>query len=623
MRTIQPLFFGPKWVPFATLICSLTALGSSSALGVTVVVTSTADVVTGCATTGTGAVGTGGCTLRDAIIFSNANPPISPAQNSIQFNIPGSGVQTIGLGGRLPEITTATIVDGYSQPGASPNTLNVGDNAVLLISLQVASVESFPGGTFPLAMLEVNGGTGSTIRGLVVEGADAFDNGPPLELFHALPIRLESCCNSVVGNFIGVDPTGTVGGIGGLEVRSARNQIGAAAPADRNVARGQIQIEFVDRNTIENNYIGTNAAGNAGLGSAEVDITGGSFNTVGPANVISGGDGVSVQGGNGNLISGNFIGTDATGTLPVPNGRWGILVTSLGTIVGTPPGPPINSFFGGNRIAFNNGPGVLVTPNGSFASRANSIRSNAIFSNDGLGIDLSGCCFVGDGVTANDPCDADTGANDLQNFPVLTGATALKFKTEIEGTLNSNPSTTYDIQLFSNSSCDPSGFGEGETLVGEVFVTTDGSCNASFKTSVPVADAPAGRFITATATDPEGNTSEFSACQEVVLFHPITRTRLLIEGPVRVAPGVPVEFAFRVETTPPGMAGDLSGEAIISDDQGDLCRAQVSSRGEGACSLTFAQAGQYLVRAHYLGNSTFDDSTSPPVPVLVGMPGGR
>ncbi len=160
-------------------------------------------------------------------------------------------------------------------------------------------------------------------------------------------------------------------------------------------------------------------------------------------------------------------------------------------------------------------------------------------------------------------------------------------------------------------------------LVGEVSVTTDASCNASFTTPVPVVDAPAGQFITATATDPAGNTSEFSACVQVTAPRVITLTRVVVRGPIRVAPGVPVEFPFEVRPPNPNTPGLLTGEVIVFDDAGDTCRADVSPTGEGRCSLTFGAAGHYLVRAHYLGNAIFEESTSPPVPVLVGMPGGR
>jgi len=202
-------------------------------------------------------------------------------------------------------------------------------------------------------------------------------------------------------------------------------------------------------------------------------------------------------------VSGNLIGTDATGTAAVPNLIGVFILGASGNFVGASPLP--TNLYGGNRIAFNDRSGLDAT-----VGRANSFLANSIFSNGRLGIDLNA-----DGVTPNDPGDADTGPNDLQNYPVLTLASSGVFKTEIHGSLNSAPSREYRIQLFFNTSCDPSGFGEGEEFIDEIFVTTDASGNAAFKHSTSPA-VPGGSFITATATDPEGNTSEFSVCKKVV-----------------------------------------------------------------------------------------------------------
>src|SRR6185369_5300590 len=105
----------------------------------------------------------------------------------------------------------------------------------------------------------------------------------------------------------------------------------------------------------------------------------------------------------------------------------------------------------GNRISFNGGPGVSV----SFGT-GNSIIANSIFSNGGLGIDLSNL-----GVTPNDSVDADTGAHNLQNFPLLTSVSSNGSSTTIQGTLNSKPATTFRIDFYSNAAGDPSGNGEG------------------------------------------------------------------------------------------------------------------------------------------------------------------
>jgi hypothetical protein len=117
-------------------------------------------------------------------------------------------------------------------------------------------------------------------------------------------------------------------------------------------------------------------------------------------------------------------------------------------------------------------------------------------------------------VSANDVGDGDDGGNLLQNFPVLTSATIAGGATRVAGSLNSTPSTKFRVEFFSNEECDPSGFGEGEKFLGSTDVTTDPTGNASFLVT-NLAGPGAGRSVTATATDPAGNTSEFSACETI------------------------------------------------------------------------------------------------------------
>ena len=146
--------------------------------------------------------------------------------------------------------------------------------------------------------------------------------------------------------------------------------------------------------------------------------------------------------------------------------------------------------------------GIQVNANAS----GNRITANAIFDNGALGIDLGS-----GGVTTNDVGDADIGANDRQNYPVLIGAAPDGGNTIIQGRLNSVAMTTFELQFFANAACDLSGHGEGETFLGSAVVATDESGNASFTESLTAA-VPLGHFVTATATDPGGNTSEFSRC---------------------------------------------------------------------------------------------------------------
>src|SRR5438874_2131308 len=83
--------------------------------GATLTVTTTAD--------------SGAGSLRQAILDANA----AAGTDTIAFNIPGAGVQTIAPLTNLPMVTEAVVIDGYTQPGTSANSLATGDNAVLLI----------------------------------------------------------------------------------------------------------------------------------------------------------------------------------------------------------------------------------------------------------------------------------------------------------------------------------------------------------------------------------------------------------------------------------------------------------------------------------------------------------
>jgi hypothetical protein len=185
------------------------------------------------------------------------------------------------------------------------------------------------------------------------------------------------------------------------------------------------------------NYIGTDSSGNVKLGNSldGVLISGPSnFNLLGGAaegsrNVISGNknSGVQIAGGSpeNNKVQGNFIGTKANGVNALGNSAFGVQMVSMNTHIGGLDFGEINT------IAFNNAGGVFVG-----GGTGNRILSNSIHSNDGnipaLGIDLTPS-----GVTPNDDDDADSGANNLQNSPLLNAATANGNVINVQGTLNS------------------------------------------------------------------------------------------------------------------------------------------------------------------------------------------
>src|SRR5262249_10125290 len=187
----------------------------------------------------------------------------------------------------------------------------------------------------------------------------------------------------------------------------------------------------------------------------------------------------------GTQIQGNLIGTNAAGTGALGNGNDGIVLNGSGNSVGG------TTAAARNVIAFNVGVGVKVI-NGT----GNTILGNSIFSNAGLGIDLGG-----DGGTPNDAGDADTGANDLQNFPVITSVSSAAGNVRIGGPYNSTPTSQFRIEFFSNAACNagpPNNFGEGQAFLGSTVGITDGGGNASFNLSFPI--PPGQPVITATAT---------------------------------------------------------------------------------------------------------------------------
>ena len=299
----------------------------------------------------------------------------------------------------------------------------------------------------------------------------------------------------------------------GIGIFGSQNTIGGTTAADRNVISGNtsdgIQISngccvVNASNVITGNYIGTNAAGTGPLGNHADGITvfTHSDNTSITRNVISSNFGWGIQqaGAIHTRILGNKIGTNAAGTGPLGNRAGGVMLeagANLNTIGGAAAGQP-------NLIAYNSGRGVAVV---DAASVRNRISRNAIFSNLALGIDLAAA-----GVTPNDPMDPDAGPNRTQNFPVLRTASSATHV--ITGALNSLAGRPFTIEFFASPAggCDPSGYGEGKRFIGSVAVTTNAAGNVLFSYTSPVAFV-AGTVITATATDAASDTSEFSRCR--------------------------------------------------------------------------------------------------------------
>jgi CSLREA domain-containing protein len=443
------------------------------------------------------------CTLRAAIQQANA----TAGADAISFAIPGTGVKTINVGatgfGSLPAITEQVTIDGYTQPGSSRNTLAVGDNAVLRVELAGNGA----------------GGTGLTIKGI---SAGSVIRGLAINRFgEGIDIQGDTAGNRIEGNFIGTDPTGTIdtGNTDGVNVFDgpSENVIGGTTSAARNVISGNacnaVFVNKANNNRIQGNYVGTDKTGTKGLTNGDgfecagiAFSSGSSGNTVGgttagASNLISGNrfDGLLIQNGAENEVLGNRIGTTANGTGALGNGEAGVLIQGSNNAVGN------GTSAGLNTIAFNAEDGVEVQ-----TGTGHEISRNSIFSNAGLGIDLHGGFEDASGNTANDPGDIDTGANGLQNKPVITSAKSSSTKTTITGKLASVPDTLYRVEFYANPSGD-----EGKTFVGATLLSTDASGNASFTFS-PASKVAAGQTVTATARAELNEvtavgTSEFSA----------------------------------------------------------------------------------------------------------------
>lgn len=426
--------------------------------------------------------------LRQALLNANANVGTA----NIGFNLPGGdGVKTIAPASPLPAITDKVNIDGYTQPGASPATADASANL--------------------LVELKGNGGIGlnlqtdnSTVRGLAINR-------------FAYQVYIEgagSTGNTVEGNHLGTDAAGTqpLGNGTGVEISDAKdNTIGGTTPAARNVISGNgIGVEIYDGNNpgdatgnlVQGNYIGIKANGTEALGNtfglyieADDNVVGGA--TRGARNVISGNTYAAVYitrsyaalGGTGNRVQGNYVGTGKDGASDLGNASYGVIVVGSYNSIG---GNEARS----NVIAHSDRDGVVV-----FGGIGNAILANSIYANTEQGIDLNH-----DGVTANDPGDADTGTNNLQNYPVLSSVAVSGGTATVKGTLDSTPDTYFTVQFFS----DPSAGDEGKTLLGQQTVKTGTDGKASF--TFTASGVSEGDSVTATATDQyTDDTSEFSS----------------------------------------------------------------------------------------------------------------
>ena len=390
--------------------------------------------------------------------LDNSSVSITQSNGHVEDNT-ATGVELFGGSGSVVKNNTG----GYIQIDRSSNNVVVGN------TVQRVRVLGWIANNQPALNNRIGGPTAAErnyITGLGTWNSQGWPNGFAVQVFNAVGTIIEN-------NSIGTTPDG-------LQQGHAATTMG---------------IYFNDENhdtTIRGNRI-------AGILGHRIGTYPG---VVGQAIAIGGF-------GSGIRIVGNTIGLDANGA------------ATLGSVTGIATanyylGPVQNVVIGGaaagegNEIAGHLLTGIAV------ANTLTGVRisGNSIHDNGSLGIDLITDAFV-EGVTPNDPLDVDTGGNGLQNFPELTAASGNGSNVAIQGFLNSVASQTFTLEFFASAACDPSGFGEGDRIIGSAPVTTDAAGHAVFSLTLP-GPAAVGAAITATATrSSTGDTSEFSACTAV------------------------------------------------------------------------------------------------------------
>ncbi|WP_091540364.1 choice-of-anchor Q domain-containing protein [Thermoflexibacter ruber] len=461
--------------------------------------------------------------IQGNYIGTNASGTAAISGATVGISLNGSSNTTVGG-------TTAgagNIISGSSICGIRIFTSN--DNTIQgnYIGTNVVGTAAIPNSS---GILIENGASNNLIGGTVASARNIISGNTQ----NGISISsISTSNNQIAGNYIGTDATGSnalANGFNGILLNGAgtNNTIGGTVAAAGNVISGNTQrgifINQTSATQVKGNYIGTVATGTSTLGNAlegifisnsSNNIIGGS--TINERNIISGNQsaGISIialSSGNSsnNAIKGNYIGTDVSGNLALPNNGNGISISDFNlanTIVN-------NSIGGiapneGNVIAYNLGDGInLSKRNALSVFSGNLIAQNSIFANQNSGIDLAG--DSADGITPNDPQDTDTGANALQNYPNLSASFAPigTFDTQIQGTFNSTPSSTFAVEFFAN----PVNERQGKIYLGTATFSTDANGDTIFDITIPNKIVPNGYYITATATNlSTNNTSEFAA----------------------------------------------------------------------------------------------------------------
>jgi hypothetical protein len=479
----------------------------------------------------------GAGSLRQAILDANG-ASASCEKQTIAFNIPGAGVHTIQPTSPLPDIQIYTLIDGYTQPGSALNSANEGDNAVILIELDGSNAGASNG--FRIGGIKSGvpcTGNQTTIAGLAINhfslaGIEA--SGPactPPNCFAVGALR-------IYGTFIGTDPTGKIARGNGTGIHfgfnSSNNIVGDELLVDggcnstpcvqlRNIISGNASDGVLLDSTniaypsqahhFRGNYIGVDATGTQPLPNGRYGFFADAGSTaVALHNSIVGAhstDGVRIVGGQGSSVLYNAIGV-GIGGVALPNAGDGIHIMGDATGIGVGNTYPAISGAGFASVAHNGGAGLYIEGNNSVVD----VVGGAFGSNGGLGIDLAPR-----GVNPNNAANPGVGPNRALNAPVLLTAKRDNSKsppTTVTGEVDTTPNVTAYVYLYLSKTCDPSGFGEGEGESTFASVNTDGAGHGTFTLA---SYAPSGTAVTTFNRQfvdvngvPELTVSEFSNC---------------------------------------------------------------------------------------------------------------
>lgn len=530
-----------------------------------------ANALSGVAITGAGAVSN---VIAGNFIGTDATG-LAPLGN--QFD----GVLLQGVSSNLVGGTVAAdrnVISGNAAYGVYVNGAAAQGNRIQgnFIGTDVQGRQPLPNG---LSGIRVDGP--ANLVGGEVAGAGNVISG---NLENGVFLVERSASNNVVaGNIIGLDASGhtTLGNqVAGIGITNAPdNRIGGGIPEARNWISANadsgiyLQGPWATRNRILGNYIGTDRTGMLARGNVRDGISGYDAPTnhvggiaAGEGNVISGngwnGLYLTGPGTRGWVIQGNYIGVQADGWSPLGNTYHNVefLTNSSHHLVG---GSAPESY---NRIGWARSSGWdgirIRSGSTNVTVLGNNIFSNGGTAANGLGIDLGN-----DGVTANDACDSDGGANFQQNFPVLTQAVASATTLAVRGWLESVAGRTYTLYFYAHPTNEPSSHGEGMFPLGQAVVTTAGNCRGVFSVTLPVS-VPTGMWLTATATDAQGHTSEFSQAIPVQSAPRVEVRRLPASGELELRwSAVPAGFVLQQTTnlTPPVIWWPVTNAPALQD----------------------------------------------------------